>query len=349
MDTLRTPSWRREEEPRPDPGQPGGQPEAQPSAQPSSTAPRDALAPGNRVSGSGIPLAAAAAMEGVPSVQALRKRIKKGTLQSVRVLHRDSIVVGVELEELARHYPGPTPGGTTPAPPSPLEGQPSGPPERPCTPPEAHEEQPSCSLEGEPVAPDAQPEEPLAGQPEQAGSQELQTVEVAIQGWREAREALEVSRREHREELTRTIASYEGQLRARDAHRAEASRNQDAREARAVRWGRAAAMALIAVLAMGVWLAGRASGRLADERVRAGILTEQTRALTTEKAALEGALDRQEATLDAAGQALQRAEARAGILAAEREDLEQRLQELLAEREQARAAARAALRAMGAR
>ena len=44
-------------------------------------------------------------MEGVPSVQALRKRIKKGTLASVRVLHRDSIVVGVELDELARQYP----------------------------------------------------------------------------------------------------------------------------------------------------------------------------------------------------------------------------------------------------
>lgn len=352
MDTLRTPSWRREEEPRPrpEPGQPDGQPETQPAAQPSSTAPRDPVAPGNRVSGSGIPLAAAAAMEGVPSVQALRKRIKKGTLQSVRVLHRDSIVVGVELEELARHYPGAfTPGGTTPAPPPPLDAQPSSPREQPGNPPEAHEEHPSGPPEGEPVAPDAQPEEPVAGQPEQAGSQELQTVDVAIQGWREAREALEVSRREHREELTRTIASYEGQLRARDAHGAEASRSHGAREARAVRWGRAAAVALLAVLAMGVWLTGRASGRLADERVRAGILTEQTRALTTEKAALEGALDRQEAALGAAGQALQRAEARAGILAAEREDLEQQLQELLAEREQARAAAWAALRAMGAR
>ena len=359
MDTLRTPSWRREEAPRPRPGseQPAEQPERQPATTSSAPAPEDPREPGNRVSGSGIPLAAAAAMEGVPSVQALRKRIKKGTLQSVRVLHRDAIVVGVELEELARHYPGalmpqeapPPPSGSPEAQPAPGSEGSDNPAEQPDNPPDAHQQPHPAPQDRGSVAPDAQPDEPLGEQPEPAGSQELQTVDVAIQGWREAREALEVSRREHREELTRTIASYEGQLRARDAHGAEASRSHEAREARAVRWGRAAAMALLAVLAMGVWLTGRASGRLADERVRAGILTEQTRALTTEKAALEGALDRQVAALGAADEALQRAEARAGTLAAEREDLEQRLQELLAEREQARAAAWAALRAMGAR
>ena len=174
-------------------------------------------------------------------------------------------------------------------------------------------------------------------------------MDVAIQGWREAREALEVSRREHREELTRTIASYESQLQARDAHGAEATRDHDAREARAVLWGRAAAIGLVAALALGGWLTGETSDRLADERVRAAILTEQTRAIAAEKAALEGALERQGAALEAAGEALERAEADASALGAEREALEGQLQELRTEREQARAAARAALQAMGAR
>jgi hypothetical protein len=359
MDTLRTPSWRREEAPRPRPGseQPAEQPERQPATTSSAPAPEDPREPGNRVSGSGIPLAAAAAMEGVPSVQALRKRIKKGTLQSVRVLHRDAIVVGVELEELARHYPGalmpqeapPPPSGSPEAQPAPGSEGSDNPAEQPDNPPDAHQQPHPAPQDRGSVAPDAQPDEPLGEQPEPAGSQELQTVDVAIQGWREAREALEVSRREHREELTRTIASYESQLQARDAHGAEATRNHDAREARAVLWGRAAAIGLVAALALGGWLTGETSDRLADERVRAAILTEQTRAIAADKAALEGALERQGAALEAAGEALERAEADASALGAEREALEGQLQELRTEREQARAAARAALRAMGAR
>lgn len=348
MDTLRTPSWRREEEARPLPE--SEQPGRQPAAQPPAPAPEDPRAPGNVVSGSGIPLAAAAAMEGVPSVQALRKRIKKGTLRSVRVLHRDSIVVGVELDELARHYPGAvaTGGTTPPASTSPVE-QPAGASEPRNNPPEAHVEPQSSPSEEEPVVPEPQPEESAAEQPEPAGSQELQTVDVAIQGWREAREALEMSRREHREEITRTIASYESQLRARDAQGTEATGIHSAREARALRWGLAAAIGLLAALAVGVWLTGRAGDRLADERVRAGILTEQTRALSAEKAALEGALERKGAALGAAGEALERAETEAGTLANERADLQRQLLELQAEQEKARDAARAALRAMGAR
>jgi len=348
MDSLRTPSWRREEDARPlsEPEQPGQQPETQPSP----SASQATHAPGNVVSGSGIPLAAAAAMEGVPSVQALRKRIKKGTLQSVRVLHRDSIVVGVELEELARHYPGAFGSeGTTTPPPDAHDKQPQGHAEQPGTPPEAHERPHSAPIEEQPVAPEPQPEETADEQPGATGAQELQTVDVAIQGWREAREALEVSRREHREELTRTIASYESLLRARDTQGAEATRIHGAREARAVRWGRAAAITLLAALVIGNWLMGRAGDRLADERVRAGILTEQTRALIAEKVALEGALDRQGAALEEADSALERAKAEASLLDGERQELQRQLLKLQAEQEQARAAARAALQAMGLR
>lgn len=318
-------------------------------------------------------------MEGVPSVQALRKRIKKGTLQSVRVLHRDSIVVGVELDELARQYPAAFHSRPTaqPSPPEP-DTQPAGPEEQPVPPARQPEDthgprrnpaegplRPGRTMAGgDPVAPDGQPDkhrdgqrgeqpdeldEPDAEQPEPRGARELQTVDVAIQGWREAREALEASRREHREEVTRTISSYENQLRSRDREREHEQKIHGAREARAVRWGRAAAGALLVTLTMGLWATERAGDRLATERFQAGAMTEQTRTLTEEKAALVEAIEAQGAELGAALEALDEAEAEAGALSAQRDALGQELEEIRAERERARDATRAALRVLGAR
>jgi len=311
-------------------------------------------------------------MEGVPSVQALRKRIKKGTLASVRVLHRDSIVVGVELDELARQYPAAfhSRPAAQPSPPEP-DTQPAGPEEQPAPPSRQPEDTHGprrntaegplspgrTPAGGDPVAPDGQPDqqrdeqpdEPDAEQPEPQGARELQTVDVAIQGWREAREALETSRREHREEVTRTISSYENQLRSRDREREHEQKIHGAREARAVRWGRAAAGALLVTLTMGLWATERAGDRLATERFQAGAMTEQTRALTEEKAALVEAIEAQGAELGAALEALDEAEAEAGALSAQRDALGQELEEIRAERERARDATRAALRVLGAR
>ncbi len=322
------------------------------------------------MSGTGIPLAAAAAIEGVPSVQALRKRIKKGTLRSVRVVHRDSIVVGVELEELARRYPAAferEPATTDdhpcqpkqpgqPEQPAGIAGQPGGASEQPggaeeprSNPPEGATRRPSTPAPDPSVAPNEQPEAPHSKQPESRGSQELQTVDVAIQGWREAREALETGRREHREEITRTVASYEQRLQAVNREREQALELHGVREARAVRWGRAAAGALVATLAMGLWLTDQAGERLATERFEAGTMTQQRRFLAEENTALEQAMEAQGAALSTAREALDEAEARAEALRAERGTLEQELQAVLAERERAREATRAALRAMGSR
>jgi len=163
----------------------------------------------------------------------------------------------------------------------------------------------------------------------------LQTVDVAIQGWREAREALEASRREHREEITRTIAAYEGRLQSGSREREQALEFHGTREARAVRWGRALAGTLLFTLAMGLWLTSRAGERLATERFQAGALTEQSQSLTREKVVLEQAIEVQSAELGTALEALDEAEAKASALRAERE--------------RAREATRAALRAMGTR
>ena len=264
--------------------QPGRQPSQRPVAPAAAPASEASSAPGNVVSGTGGPLAAAAAMKGVPSVQALRKRIKKGTLKSVRVLHRDSIVVGVELEELARQYPqafdeerATEPLRTEPeAQPRARSQQPRAPGEQPDgleaqrgNPAEEPESPHSASAPQSPVGPDEQPGAPRVEQPEPRRSQELQTVDVAIQGWREAREALEASRREHREEITRTIAAYEGRLQSGSREREQALEFHGTREARAVRWGRALAGTLLFTLAMGLWLTSRAGERLATERFQA--------------------------------------------------------------------------------
>ena len=467
MDTLRTPSWRKRQvdavDPAEQPGsqpapQPGGQPPEQPVVQPPARGlaapagvptPSAGPQPGNVVSGTGIPLAEAAAMDGVPSVQALRKRIKKGTLRSVRVLHRDAIVVGVELEELARHYDVPVQGGTVPGgtasspssdektgtePPVPadvsaptearagegstgtaaIEGGEAGPAdeqprsEQPPTLPEEPEQPVAGSSEATPTPvtgasgeqpdpkqpldeqplrdqpgtraeqPGAAPEQPRAtsgpadnpppGPPEAdpapgvahgvgrgeqpapapepaeeaARAQALETVDMAVQGWREAREALDVARREHREEITRTIAAYENQLQLRDQDLARTVALADAREVRAVRWGRVAALGLVVALAAGVKLTGDAGERLATERVRAGILSE-------EKGALEADLARRGEDLSRASAALEEEQGRSRTLDERLGGLEAELDLLQQEREQARAAARAALRAMSGR
>jgi hypothetical protein len=344
--------------------QPGRQPSQRPVAPAAAPASEASSAPGNVVSGTGVPLAAAAAMKGVPSVQALRKRIKKGTLKSVRVLHRDSIVVGVELEELARQYPQAF--GEEPAT-EPLRTEPEAQPRARSQQPRAPGEQPdgleaqrgnpaeepesphSASAPQSPVGPDEQPGAPRVEQPEPRRSQELQTVDVAIQGWREAREALEASRREHREEITRTIAAYEGRLQSGSREREQALEFHGTREARAVRWGRALAGTLLFTLAMGLWLTSRAGERLATERFQAGALTEQSQSLTREKVVLEQAIEVQSAELGAALEALDEAEAKASALRTERGALELELEAILAERERAREATRAALRAMGTR
>ncbi len=356
MDSLRTPSWRREEdtplppEARERATQPAGQPAAQPPAPPTAEPLRQPETPGNTVSGTGIPLAVAAAMDGVPSVQALRKRIKKGTLRAVRVLHRDSIVVGIELEELERQYPGatqpPLATSTTPAPPTP---PPSGSTRQPDNPKEGSENADPSPPRGAPVAQDEQPDSQEPEQPAPTGHQALQSVDMAVQGWREAREALENSRREHREEITRTIASYEGQLQARDLERAQALKLHGAREVRWARWGLGATITLVAALATGVWLATTSADRLADERVRAGILTEQKAVLSQERLTLQGSFEAHERELKGTSNALRQAVEEVEALNLERRELQRRLGALEAERARAKAATRAALRAMGAR
>ena len=289
-------------------------------------------------------------MDGVPSVQALRKRIKKGTLRSVRVLHRDSIVVGVELEELARHYDIEQPATAPEAAPAGAEQPHGAQASEPTRQPSTEAEQPanpspgpSKADSGPEVARETNPgEQPTSGAPgpeESPRSQALETVDMAVQGWREAREALEVARREHREEITRTIASYENQLQLRDQDLARHVSVSEAREARATRWGRVAALGLVLALAAGVQLTEDAGERLSTERVRAGVLDQQ-------KGALEVDLSDRDRALAISEEALAASQDRADGLAARMEGLHEQLDAVLEEREEARAAARAALRAI---
>ncbi|MDB4417428.1 hypothetical protein N9261_00525, partial [bacterium] len=67
-------------------------------------APTEDPSPGNATSGEGVSLAEAAELEGVPTVQALRQRIKRGSLRTVRVTRDGSVIAGVELAELERVF-----------------------------------------------------------------------------------------------------------------------------------------------------------------------------------------------------------------------------------------------------
>ena len=100
-----------------------------------------------------------------------------------------------------------------------------------------------------------------------------------------------------------------------------------------------AALGLGLALAAGVQLTEDAGERLSTERVRAGVLDQQ-------KGALEVDLSDRDRALAISEEALAASQDRADGLAARMEGLQEQLDAVLEEREEARAAARAALRAI---
>ena len=279
-------------------------------------APTEDPSPGNATSGEGISLAEAAELEGVPTVQALRQRIKRGTLRSVRVMRGGAIVAGVELEELERVF------GATAAP---LEGEQGG----------GKAEQGDKQGEQAPTGAGGPAEDKAEARPEQGGgkpepeatssrgsSNALQTVEMAVQGWREAKDALELARTDHREELARIAGAHERELRAATG---------------GGRLARLASALLATLLAVGVGVAfnlqADAARVLADERGRAGKLEGQLEAVGEQNAKAALAL---EVELE-----------RGRTLSAERERIAGELEELQAERQAAQEAAKAALSRIG--
>jgi len=145
---------------------------------------------------------------------------------------------------------------------------------------------------------------------------------MAVQGWREAKDALELARTDHREELARIAGAHERELRAATG---------------GGRLARLASALLATLLAVGVGVAFKlqadAARVLADERGRAGKLEGQLEAVGEQHAKASLAL---EVELE-----------RGRTLSAERERIAGELEELKAERQAAQEAAKAALRRIG--
>jgi hypothetical protein len=298
MSELKSPAWRR-------------------------SAPTQAPAPGNATSGEALSLKEAAALEGVPSVQALRQRIQRGTLQTVRVTRGGSVIVGVEFEELERIF-GVTLG------PSEAEHGPGK--------DEQAEEQAEQGPEGS-GEPESDREEARSGnehrKPEsdpssyEGASTALQTVEMAVQGWREAKDALELARIDHREELTRLASAHERELKA------------------ATGGGRLARLVSGLLATLLVVGAGLAFKLQADAGRKLAVEAEKTGMLRGELEGMGNELLLRSRQLEGERSALQAETIRAEAAVGEASRLEAELRELQAEREAAQEAAKAALTRLG--
>lgn len=234
-----------------------------------------------------VPLARAAALAGV-SVQALRMRIRRGTLMGVPVEQGGATVQGVEVEELRQAYgelrePDALEGdmGPSVAQEQRAERGDESPRERPRTGDEREKEQPE--------------------QPAAALAAAEKTHAALVQGWRDAREALVAVRETHAAEVERLEQFLE--------HERAGRRD-------AVRWGRVAVGVVVAVGAVASWGLLRAEQRasaavrdaaapvermaeeIAQARERAARAEEQ--ATTAEQRALE-AEQREEQLRRAAG------------------------------------------------
>ena len=185
-----------------------------------------------------VPLARAAALAGV-SVQAIRQRIRRGSMIGVEVEHEGATIQGVALDELRAAY-----GELTE--PEGLGGERQEEP-RPDIGEQRQDGQRSGQRHGQAEQRDREPEqrqgeeEQREGKPEQRPEQPgtgLQAVEMAVQAWRDTREALVSARHSHAAELARVGEIIEHERGGR---------------ASAVRWGRGVAAAFLVVAGLASW------------------------------------------------------------------------------------------------
>jgi hypothetical protein len=281
-----------------------------------------------------ISLAEAAEQSGLPQA-VLAAAVRKGTLNTHTIADDGVLQPGVQLDEVElareslvadRPSRGAESRGPVVEPDSVAEDAPDG------TEPQAL---PGAEPDVEPGAETAgsSPSEEerahgSAGPDEDRGGA-LVEVELAVQGWREAKEALEVAREEHRAELVRLekviVAS-------------------EVREASSRRWGRAAAVAagvlLLGAAGFVIQLQSEHGETLSTERARVGLLEGQLQAAGQQ---LEQRASEVERQVEAAAAAASRASQEA----ARAEALTSRVTELEADRAAAAAAWEQALASMG--
>ncbi|MBL6757722.1 MAG: hypothetical protein ISQ11_15090 [Planctomycetes bacterium] len=279
-----------------------------------------------------ISLAEAAEQSGLPEA-VLAAAVRKGTLNTHTIADDGVLQPGVQLDEVefARESlitdRAPRDAGEDGAA---VEPEPTA-DEGPAGPDSKAQPEPEPEPEPEPAGSSPSDEERAQGaaaaDEDRGGA--LVEVELAVQGWREAKEALEVAREEHRAELVRLerviVAS-------------------EAREASTRRWGRAAAVAagvlLLGAAGFVIQLQSEHGETLSTERARAGLLEGQLQAAGQQLEQRAGEVERQaEAAAAAASRASQEA-ARAEALAS-------RVSELEADRAAAAAAWEQALSSMG--
>ena len=277
-----------------------------------------------------ISLAEAAEQSGLPEA-VLAAAVRKGTLNTHTIADDGVLQPGVQLDEVefareslitdrAPRDAGEDGAAVEPEPTA--DEGPAGPETKAQPEPEPEPEPAGSSPSDEERAQGA-----AAADEDRGGA--LVEVELAVQGWREAKEALEVAREEHRAELVRLerviVAS-------------------EAREASTRRWGRAAAVAagvlLLGAAGFVIQLQSEHGETLSTERARAGLLEGQLQAAGQQLEQRAGEVERQaEAAAAAASRASQEA-ARAEALAS-------RVSELEADRAAAAAAWEQALSSMG--
>ena len=285
-----------------------------------------------------ISLAEAAEQSGLPEA-VLAAAVRKGTLNTHTIADDGVLQPGVQLDEVEFARESLITDRT------PREAESRGPaveldPVAEIA-PDGAESQAQPGAEPD-VEPEAEPEAETAGSSPSgeersqgaAGADEnrggaLVEVELAVQGWREAKEALEVAREEHRAELVRLerviVAS-------------------EAREASTRQWGRASAVAagvlLLGAAGFVIQLQSEHGETLSTERTRAGRLEGQLQSAGQQLEQRASEVERQaEAAAAAANRASQEA-ARAEALAG-------RVSELEADRAAAAAAWEQALSSMG--
>ena len=297
-----------------------------------------------------VSLAEAAEQSGLPEA-VLAAAVRKGTLPSRTIAEQGVLRPGVQLDEVefARESLSTSevlPGGAEDAVDAErAEAAPST--SEPESAPEPEERAEAASLEDDvdaenpgpenpgpenPGPENTGPEDPGFGEPadrDDGASTALVEVELAVQGWREAKEALEVAREEHRAELVR----LERVLLA-----------SEAREASTRRWGRVGAVAAgLVLLAAGAFVVQLQSGHgeaLASERARAGLLEGQLEVTGQQLRERTGEVAAQRAAAAAAAE-------RASVEATRASALGARVEALEAERAAAAAAWASALSSLG--
>jgi hypothetical protein len=281
-----------------------------------------------------ISLAEAAEQSGLPEA-VLAAAVRKGTLNTHTIADDGVLQPGVQLDEVefARESlitdRAPRGAGEDGAAvePEPIAAEGPDGPESKAQPDVEPEAEPEAETAGSSPSGEERSQGAAGADEDRGGA--LVEVELAVQGWREAKEALEVAREEHRAELVRLerviVAS-------------------EAREASTRRWGRAAAVAagvlLLGAAGFVIQLQSEHGETLSTERTRAGLLEGQLQAAGQQ-------LEQRASEVERQAEAAAAAASRASQEAARAEALASRVSELEADRAAAAAAWEQALSSMG--